>query len=87
MFMSVESVMPSKHLALCHPLLPSVFPTIRGFSNESVLPIRWPKCWGFNISCDLKVKSESESRSVVSDSETPWTIQALEFSRPEYWSG
>ena len=55
-FMSVESVMPSKHLAHCHLLLPSVFPTIRGFSNESVLPIRWPKCWGFNISCDLKVK-------------------------------
>ena len=70
-FMSIEFVMPSKHLALCHPLLPSVFHTIRGFSNESVLPSRWPKCWGFHISCDLKVRSESESRSVVSASLRP----------------
>ena len=44
-FMSIESVMPSNHLILCHPLLlpPSIFPSIRGFSNESVLRIRWPK--------------------------------------------
>ena len=42
--MSIESVMPSKHLILCHPLLlPSIFPSIRVFSNESVLHIRWPK--------------------------------------------
>ena len=43
--MSIESVMPSKHLILCHPLLllPSIFPSIRVFSYESVLPIRWPK--------------------------------------------
>ena len=45
-FMSVESVMPSKHLILCHPfLLPSIFPSIKVFSNESVLRIRWPKYW------------------------------------------
>ena len=50
-FMSIELVMPSNHLILCHPLLlPSVFPRIRVFSNESVLPIRWPKCWSFNFS-------------------------------------
>ena len=49
--MSIESVMPSNHLILCHPLLlPSVFPSIRVFSNESVLRIRWPKYWSFNIS-------------------------------------
>ena len=50
--MSIESVMPSNHLILCHPLLfpPSVFPSIRVFSNESVLPIRWPKYWSFSFS-------------------------------------
>ena len=50
--MSIESVMPSNHIILCHPLLlpPSVFPSIRVFSNESVLCIRWPKYWCFSFS-------------------------------------
>ena len=50
-----ESVMPSNHLILCHPLLflPSIFPSIRVFSNESVLPIRWPKYWSFSFSISL----------------------------------
>ena len=50
--MSTESVMPSNHLSLCHPLLllPSIFLNIRVFSNESVLHIRWPKHWSFNFS-------------------------------------
>ena len=50
--MSIESVMPSNHLILCHPLflLPSIFPRIRVFSNESALCIRWPKYCSFNIS-------------------------------------
>ena len=50
--MSIESVMPSKHLILCHPLLlfPSIFSSIRVFSNESVLCIRWPKYWSFSFS-------------------------------------
>ena len=50
--MSIESVMPSNHLILCHPLLllPSVFPSIMVFSNESVLCIRWPKYWSFSFS-------------------------------------
>ena len=50
--MSIKSVMPSNHLALCRPLLlpPSTFPRIRVFSNESVLHIRWPKFWSFSIS-------------------------------------
>ena len=48
--MSIESVMPSNHLILCHPLLlPSIFPSIRVFSNESVLRIRWPKYWSFSF--------------------------------------
>ena len=47
--MSIESVMPSNHLTLCRPLLlPSIFPSIRVFSNESVLRIRWPKYWSFS---------------------------------------
>ena len=49
--MSIESAMPSNHLILCCPLLlPSVFPSIRIFSNESVLRIRWPKYWSFSFS-------------------------------------
>ena len=49
--MSIESVMPSNHLILCRPLLllPSIFPSIRVFSNESVLRIRWPKDWSFSF--------------------------------------
>ena len=49
---SIESVMPSDHLILCHPLLlpPSIFPSIRVFSKESVLHIRWPKYWSLNFS-------------------------------------
>ena len=47
---SIESVMPSNHLILCHPLLPSFFLSIRVFSNESVLCIRWPKYWSFSLS-------------------------------------
>ena len=48
---SIESEMPSNHLILCCPLLllPSIFPSIRVFSNESVLPIRWPKYWSFSF--------------------------------------
>ena len=50
-FMSIEAVMPSNHL-ICHPLLllPSIFPNIRVFSNESTLRIRWPKYWSFSFS-------------------------------------
>ena len=50
--MSIEPAMPSKYLILCHPflLLPSIFPSIRVFSNESALPIRWPKYWSVSFS-------------------------------------
>ena len=49
--MSIESVIPSNHLILCHPLLllPSIFPSIRVFSNESALRIKWPKYWSFSF--------------------------------------
>ena len=52
MLKSIELVMPSNHLILCHPLrlLPSIFPSIMVFSNESVLCIRWPKYWNFSFS-------------------------------------
>ena len=53
--MSVELAMPSNHLILCHPilLLPSIFPSIRVFSNEPALHIRWPKYWSFSFSVSL----------------------------------
>ena len=53
--MSIKSVMPSNHLILCCPLLlpPSIFPSIRVFSNESALRITWPKCWSFSFSISL----------------------------------
>ena len=56
--MSIESVMPSNHLILCHPLLllPSIFPSIRVFSNESALRIRWPKYW--NLSFNMSLSNE-----------------------------
>ena len=54
-FMSIESMMPSNHLILCRPilLLPSIFPIIRVFSNESALRIRWPKYWSFSLASAL----------------------------------
>ena len=59
-----ELVMPSNHLILCHPffLLPSVFPSIRVFSNESVLCIRWPKYWSFRFS----ISPSSEYSGLIS---------------------
>ena len=60
--MSIESVMPSSHLILCHPLLllPSIFPSIRVFSNESALRIRWPKYWSFSF--NISPSNEGLSR-------------------------
>ena len=58
--MSIESVMPSNHLVLCHTLLllPSVFPGIRVFSNETVLCIRWPQYWSFSFSISRSNNSQ-----------------------------
>ena len=62
-FMPLESVMPSNHLILCHPLLlPSIFPSIRVFSNESALPIRWPKYWSFSFN----LSPSNESSGLIS---------------------
>ena len=63
-FISIESVMPSNHLILCHPLLllPSVFLSIRVFSKESVLHIRWPKYWSFSFS----ISPSSEYSGLIS---------------------
>ena len=62
--MSIESVMPSNHLILCHPLLllPSIFPSIRGFSNESALHISWPKYWSFSFN----ISSSNEQSGLIS---------------------
>jgi len=62
--MSIESVMPSNHLILCHPLLllPSFFPSIRVFSNESALHIRWPKYWSFSFN----ISPSNEHRGLIS---------------------
>ena len=59
-YMSIESVMPSNHLILCCPLLlwPSIFPSIRVFSNESALRIRWLKYWGFSFSFSISPSNE-----------------------------
>ena len=60
-FMPTESMMPSNHLTFCHPLLlPSMFPNIRVFSNESALCIRWPKYWSFSFSISLYSSEYSE---------------------------
>ena len=62
--MSIESVMPSNHLLLCHPLLllPSIFPSIRVFSSESAPRIRWPKYWSFSFS----ISPSSEYSGLIS---------------------
>ena len=62
--MSIELVMPSNHFILCHPLLlpPSIFPSIRVFSNKSVLCIRWPKYWSFSFS----ISPSSEYSGLIS---------------------
>ena len=78
--MSIESVMPSKHLILCHPLLflLSIFPSIRVFPNESVLPIRWPKYWSFSISPSSEYSGLISFRMDWLDLRSvPWTLKSL----------
>ena len=62
--MSIESVMPSSHLILCHPLLllPSIFPSLTVFSNESALRIKWPKYWSFSY----KISPTNEHPGMIS---------------------
>ena len=78
--MSIELVMPSNHLLLCYPLLllPSIFPSIRVFSNESVLCIRWPKYWIFNFS----ISPSNEYSGLISFRWTGWiSLQSKGLSR------
>ena len=78
--MSIESVMPSNHLILCHPLLlpPSIFPRIRVFSNESVLCIRWPKHWSFSFG----ISPSSEYSGLIPLGWTGWiSLQSKGLSR------
>ena len=64
--MSVESVMPSNRLILCHPLLPSGFPSIRVFSSELAVCIRWPKHWSFSFSFSLSISPSNEYTGLIS---------------------
>ena len=73
--MSIASVMPSNHLILCHPLLPpSVFPSIRGFSNESVFRIKWPKYWSFS----LNISPSNEYSGLISLRMVWWDLLAIQ---------
>ena len=78
--MSVDLVMPSNHLILCLPLLllPSIFPSIRVFPNESVLPIRWPEYWSFSFS----ISPSNEYSGLISFRMTGWiSLQSKGLSR------
>ena len=76
---STESVMPSNHLILCRPLLlPSIFPSVRVFSNESALPIRWSKYWSFSFN----ISPSNEHPGVISFRMTGWiSLQSKGLSR------
>ena len=79
-FLSIKSVMPSNYLILCRPLLlmPSIFPSIRAFSNESTLHIRWPKYWSFSFS----ISPSNEHPGLISLGWTGWiSLQSKGFSR------
>ena len=76
--MSIELVMPSNHLILCCPfLLPLIFPSIRVFSNKSVLCIRWPKYWSFSFN----INPSNEHSGLISLGLTGLILQSKEFSR------
>ena len=74
--MSIESMMPSNHLILCHPLLllPSIFPSMRVFSNESALCIRWPKYWSFSFN----ISPSNEYSGLISFRVDPWDLLAVQ---------
>ena len=77
--MSIELVMPSNHLILCHPLLlpPSIFPSIRVFSNGSALHIRWPKYWSFSFNIIYKWMAHSKLEENVFICSVTHTIFAV----------
>ena len=82
--MSIESVMPSNHLFLCYPLLllPSIFPSIRVFSNESGLHIRWPKYWSFSFS----ISPSSEYLGLISFRTNWFDLLAVQVTLKSYSS-
>jgi len=78
--MTIESVMPSNHVIFCRPLflLPSVFPSIRVFSNESALRVRWPKYWSFSFN----ISPSNEQPELISFRRTGWiSLQSKGLSR------
>ena len=78
-FMSIESMTPSNHLILCHPLLllPSNFPSISVFSNELALHVRWPKCQSFNFSISPSNKYSGFISFRIDQFDIPWTLESL----------
>ena len=74
--MSIKSVIPSNHLILCHPLLllPSIFPSIRVFSDKSALHIRWPKYWSFSFS----ISTSNEYSGLISSRIDPLDLLAVQ---------
>ena len=80
--MSIESVMPSNHLILCRPLLllPSIFPSVRVFSSESVLRIRWPKYWSFSFN----ITSSNEYSGLISVRIDWFDLLAIHFGSVQF---
>ena len=83
--MSIESVMPSNHLILCHPLLllPSIFASVRVFYKESALSIRWPKYWSFTFSKNIAVVYSVQFSSVSQSCPTLCDPHGLGIPTPE----
>ena len=82
-FMSIESMMPSNHPIFWHPLLlPSIFPSIRNFSKESAVCIRWPKYWHFNFS-NLKV--EVRQKIFTAQPVTLWNSISSDWRQNQLW--
>ena len=81
LFMSIKVVMPSNHLILCHPLLlsPSIFSSIRVFSNESVLHIRWPHYWSFSFS----ISPSNEYSGLISFRLTGWDLLVVQVKKQQ----
>ena len=83
--MSTESVMPSNHLILCHPLLlPSIFPSIGVFSNESTLCMRWPKYWSFSFSIRPSNEYLGKVNVLEALGEARWEVRRVAFR--QQWS-
>ena len=80
---SIESLMPSNHLILCHPLLllPSIFPSIRFFSSESAHSIRWPKCWSFSFI----ISTSNEYSGLISFRRVSIHCLYFQYGKIQFW--